>query len=53
METTVDDGDDKDTKQPDVDMSAWKHLFVPDSVLKALAELGFTKPMPIQDQVSF
>ena len=35
------------------DMSAWKHLFVPDCVLKALSELGFTKPMPIQEQVIF
>ncbi len=29
-------------------MSAWKNLYVPGSVLKALGELGFTTPMPIQ-----
>lgn len=29
-------------------MSAWKDLFVPDSVLKALGEAGFTSPTPIQ-----
>lgn len=29
-------------------MSAWKDLFVPPCVLKALAEQGFTEPTPIQ-----
>ncbi|XP_078483962.1 ATP-dependent RNA helicase DDX24 [Ciona intestinalis] len=33
-----------------VDMSAWQNLYVPETVLKALAELKFTKPMPIQEQ---
>lgn len=35
--------DDKNT-----DMSAWKGLFVPSSVLKALSNLGFGSPTPIQ-----
>nr|XP_033809235.1 ATP-dependent RNA helicase DDX24 [Geotrypetes seraphini] len=30
------------------DVSAWKDLFVPKSVLKALSQLGFTSPTPIQ-----
>ncbi|XP_061898205.1 ATP-dependent RNA helicase DDX24 [Entelurus aequoreus] len=30
------------------DMSAWKDLFVPPVVLKALSSLGFTSPTPIQ-----
>lgn len=30
------------------DMSAWKDLFVPSAVLKALSSLGFTSPTPIQ-----
>ena len=30
------------------DMSAWKSMFVPDEVLKALAEDGFVDPTPIQ-----
>ncbi|KAM4540630.1 ATP-dependent RNA helicase DDX24 [Fundulus diaphanus] len=30
------------------DMSAWKDLFVPPAVLKALSGLGFTSPTPIQ-----
>lgn len=30
------------------DMSAWKDLFVPSAVLKALSRLGFTSPTPIQ-----
>ena len=29
-------------------MSAWKDLFVPDMVLRALAEQGFATPTPIQ-----
>lgn len=45
------EGPTVDDKAKDVDMTAWKHLFVPDPVLKALAELGFNKPMPIQEQV--
>lgn len=35
-----------DDKQSDV--SAWKDLFVPSSVLKALSSLGFESPTPIQ-----
>ncbi|XP_030575371.1 ATP-dependent RNA helicase DDX24 [Archocentrus centrarchus] len=31
-----------------VDMSAWKDLFVPSPVLKALSNLGFGSPTPIQ-----
>lgn len=31
-----------------VDMSAWKGLFVPEPVLQALGELGFSAPTPIQ-----
>ncbi|XP_054828291.1 ATP-dependent RNA helicase DDX24 [Eublepharis macularius] len=31
-----------------VDMSAWKELFVPEPVLQALGELGFSAPTPIQ-----
>uniref|UniRef100_A0ACB8G612 Uncharacterized protein n=1 Tax=Sphaerodactylus townsendi TaxID=933632 RepID=A0ACB8G612_9SAUR len=31
-----------------VDMSAWKGLFVPQPVLRALGELGFSAPTPIQ-----
>ncbi|KAA0710814.1 ATP-dependent RNA helicase DDX24 [Triplophysa tibetana] len=30
------------------DVSAWKDLFVPDAVLKALSKLGFSAPTPIQ-----
>ena len=30
-------------------MSAWANLYVPAPVEKALAELGFTTPTPIQD----
>ena len=30
------------------DMSAWRDLFVPEAVLRALAEDGFTSPTPIQ-----
>ena len=29
-------------------MSAWKDLYVPETVVQALAEQGFTSPMPIQ-----
>ena len=29
-------------------MSGWKDLFVPEPVLNALAEQGFSAPMPIQ-----
>ncbi|XP_023240106.1 ATP-dependent RNA helicase DDX24-like [Centruroides sculpturatus] len=32
----------------EADMSAWKDCFVPEPVLKALSELGFTYPTPIQ-----
>uniref|UniRef100_A0AAY5EDQ2 ATP-dependent RNA helicase n=2 Tax=Electrophorus electricus TaxID=8005 RepID=A0AAY5EDQ2_ELEEL len=32
----------------DTDVSAWKDLFVPDPVLKALSKLGFSAPTPIQ-----
>ncbi|KAM6968857.1 ATP-dependent RNA helicase DDX24 isoform 2-T2 [Tautogolabrus adspersus] len=31
-----------------IDMSAWKDLFVPSSVLNALSSLGFGSPTPIQ-----
>ncbi|XP_041668588.1 ATP-dependent RNA helicase DDX24 [Cheilinus undulatus] len=31
-----------------IDMSAWKNLFVPPPVLKALTSLGFGSPTPIQ-----
>lgn len=31
-----------------VDMSAWKGLFVPEPVFQALGELGFSAPTPIQ-----
>nr|XP_057946716.1 ATP-dependent RNA helicase DDX24 [Doryrhamphus excisus]XP_057946718.1 ATP-dependent RNA helicase DDX24 [Doryrhamphus excisus] len=33
------------------DISAWKDLFVPPVVLKALSDLGFTSPTPIQTLV--
>lgn len=32
----------------DTDVSAWKDLFVPEPVLKALSKLGFSAPTPIQ-----
>lgn len=32
----------------DTDVSAWKQLFVPEPVLKALSKLGFSAPTPIQ-----
>ncbi|XP_071836230.1 ATP-dependent RNA helicase DDX24-like [Apostichopus japonicus] len=35
-------------KEEPVNMSAWDDLPVPDLVLKALKDLGFTKPTPIQ-----
>ena len=30
------------------DMSKWKDLFVPDPVLRALSDVGFDAPTPIQ-----
>uniref|UniRef100_A0A671QXA2 ATP-dependent RNA helicase n=1 Tax=Sinocyclocheilus anshuiensis TaxID=1608454 RepID=A0A671QXA2_9TELE len=33
---------------PSADVSAWKDLFVPEPVLKALSVLGFSAPTPIQ-----
>ncbi|XP_015271006.1 PREDICTED: ATP-dependent RNA helicase DDX24 [Gekko japonicus] len=36
------------SSDPLVDMSAWKGLFVPEPVLQALGELGFSAPTPIQ-----
>lgn len=38
----------EDAPVGDVDMSAWLNCFVPPAVLKALAELKFTKPTEIQ-----
>lgn len=35
-------------KDRNVDVSAWKDLFVPSPVLKALSSLGFGSPTPIQ-----
>ncbi len=29
----------------------WKTLFIPDDILKAVEELGFDEPTPIQQQV--
>ncbi len=29
----------------------WKSLFIPDDILKAVEELGFDEPTPIQQQV--
>lgn len=37
-----------DAESPNADVSAWKDLFVPDAVLKALSKLGFSAPTPIQ-----
>ncbi|XP_030070651.1 ATP-dependent RNA helicase DDX24 isoform X2 [Microcaecilia unicolor] len=37
-----------DSANEKTDVSAWKDLFVPKPVLKALSELGFTSPTPIQ-----
>ncbi|EEC06200.1 RNA helicase, putative, partial [Ixodes scapularis] len=42
-ETPVQEEDQKD-------MSAWLNCYVPEPVLKALAELNFTQPTPIQAQ---
>lgn len=36
------------TNDKNADVSAWKDLFVPPLVLKALSSLGFTSPTPIQ-----
>ncbi|XP_026789609.3 ATP-dependent RNA helicase DDX24 [Pangasianodon hypophthalmus] len=36
------------TAGQDTDVSAWKELFVPEPVLKALSKLGFSAPTPIQ-----
>lgn len=36
------------TAGQDTDISAWKELFVPEPVLKALSKLGFSAPTPIQ-----
>lgn len=36
------------TTGQDTDVSAWKELFVPEPVLKALSKLGFSAPTPIQ-----
>lgn len=37
-----------DAESGNADVSAWKDLFVPDAVLKALSKLGFSAPTPIQ-----
>ncbi|XP_029824308.2 ATP-dependent RNA helicase DDX24 [Ixodes scapularis] len=37
-------------EQDEKDMSAWLNCYVPEPVLKALAELNFTQPTPIQAQ---
>lgn len=42
---------DDETAVQIVDTSLWDHLFVPEPILKAISELGFSKPMPIQEQV--
>lgn len=36
------------SKDANTDVSAWKNLFVPGPVLKALSSLGFSSPTPIQ-----
>ncbi|KAM4723376.1 ATP-dependent RNA helicase DDX24 [Anableps anableps] len=36
------------SEEKNSDVSAWKELFVPPAVLKALSRLGFTSPTPIQ-----
>ncbi|CAN7944123.1 unnamed protein product [Ixodes hexagonus] len=49
----ADDPSDDDTQKPqedEKDMSAWLNCYVPEPVLKALAELNFTQPTPIQAQ---
>ncbi|XDV42498.1 hypothetical protein PO909_011150 [Leuciscus waleckii] len=38
----------EDPEAPGTDVSAWKDLFVPAPVLKALSALGFSAPTPIQ-----
>ncbi|XP_013413231.1 ATP-dependent RNA helicase DDX24 isoform X2 [Lingula anatina] len=38
----------EDVTETKTDVSAWKDLFVPEPVLEALAELGFSSPTPIQ-----
>ncbi|XP_068227040.1 ATP-dependent RNA helicase DDX24 isoform X2 [Palaemon carinicauda] len=40
-------GSNQEAKE-NVDMSAWDSLFVPEEVLKALSELGFSNPTEIQ-----
>ena len=34
-----------------LDMSAWNNLFVPDTVMNGLSDLGFSAPTPIQTLV--
>ncbi|KAM8921002.1 ATP-dependent RNA helicase DDX24 [Pelodytes ibericus] len=41
-------GDVADSSGKNADVSAWKNLFVPSLVLKALSHLGFSAPTPIQ-----
>lgn len=38
----------ENNKNCDIDMSAWDSLFVPECVIKALRQLKFDSPMPIQ-----
>ena len=33
-----------------VDMSAWRNLLVPEEIIHALREKGFSKPTPIQQR---
>ncbi|GAB1600477.1 ATP-dependent RNA helicase DDX24-like [Argonauta hians] len=42
--------DDPSNTTPLPDMAAWTHLPVPQPVLQALAEKGFTEPTPIQNE---
>uniref|UniRef100_H2YAU2 ATP-dependent RNA helicase n=1 Tax=Ciona savignyi TaxID=51511 RepID=H2YAU2_CIOSA len=49
IKNIVSDAENENTSAK-IDMSAWDNLFVPEVVLKALSELGFAKPMPIQEQ---
>jgi ATP-dependent RNA helicase DDX47/RRP3 len=45
------DGDDNERDEAlDMRMAAWSHLMVPEKVSRALDELGFHKPTPIQEQ---
>jgi len=37
-----------ETSDDSIDLPLWKDLFVPTPVLKALKELGFEEPTPIQ-----